>query len=350
LRVRELKEVAKYFRSLPGFGAYAFRLTGLKQELTDDIKRAISNQTLNGNASYNHNTHHRQPFVSQLSYSQTPNYQSHPGMLPSAAAPAPYGHTSMAPSSSSHEQAIMTSKSLEFRRNRSPFDSIIKTLDACNAFCRKKSSLTFTLFLDTSINRSRRVHLRLYNLVDAAHEEFSKGTRITVNGNWVAVPEKRKLSKSKKKGYQVMRPLDISERCRPPGHPNGIEITLDPEIDRLNPRYLLAVELVDTQDMHTVLGTVRIKSFTASSTAPEAIPPPSAQNPQCAMCGTTNEVQRCSQCKQQWYCGHSCQLQHWPEHQEVRLLIPPPLLPLLITLARVLCSPLLSIKPLPLHS
>lgn len=320
LRVKELKEVAKYFRGLPAFGAYSFRLTGLKQDLLDDLKRAISQQPRGnpggggGGGAYIYSGYNNPLRQQALQPFNTNMYNQNFGM------PQPYSAPAPPPSHDRHAQARRTSESPEFRRDRSPFHTIISTLDAFIANYRKTTSLTFTL--DTSINRTHRMHLRLYNIVDAAHEEFPRGTRITVNGNWVAVPEARKLSRTKKKGYQVMRPLDISERCRAAGLSNDVKITLDSEIDTLHPRYLIAVEFVATQDVHQVLGAIPSKSFAPSSGSAEAAPafvtPPVIQNPQCASCGTTQEVQRCSQCKQQWYCGHECQLKHWGVHQEVR--------------------------------
>ncbi|CAG9764398.1 unnamed protein product [Ceutorhynchus assimilis] len=35
----------------------------------------------------------------------------------------------------------------------------------------------------------------------------------------------------------------------------------------------------------------------------------------CAQCGKS-AIQRCSKCKQSWYCSRSCQVNHWPQHKE----------------------------------
>lgn len=39
----------------------------------------------------------------------------------------------------------------------------------------------------------------------------------------------------------------------------------------------------------------------------------------CAGCGK-QAIQRCSQCKNEWYCSRSCQVAHWSQHKETCLV------------------------------
>jgi hypothetical protein len=38
------------------------------------------------------------------------------------------------------------------------------------------------------------------------------------------------------------------------------------------------------------------------------------EDPRCAACGKT-ATQRCSKCKNQWYCSRDCQLKQWKAHK-----------------------------------
>lgn len=44
------------------------------------------------------------------------------------------------------------------------------------------------------------------------------------------------------------------------------------------------------------------------------------EDPRCAGCGKT-ATQRCSQCKNQWYCSRECQLKQWKAHKPLCQLI-----------------------------
>jgi zinc finger MYND domain-containing protein 10 len=40
------------------------------------------------------------------------------------------------------------------------------------------------------------------------------------------------------------------------------------------------------------------------------------EDPKCAECGE-NAAQRCSKCKNEWYCSRECQLKRWKQHKEM---------------------------------
>lgn len=40
------------------------------------------------------------------------------------------------------------------------------------------------------------------------------------------------------------------------------------------------------------------------------------EEPKCAGCGEA-ATQRCSRCKEEWYCGRECQLKRWKQHKEM---------------------------------
>lgn len=44
------------------------------------------------------------------------------------------------------------------------------------------------------------------------------------------------------------------------------------------------------------------------------------EEPKCAGCGEA-ATQRCSRCKEEWYCGRECQLKRWKLHKEMCNLI-----------------------------
>jgi len=43
-------------------------------------------------------------------------------------------------------------------------------------------------------------------------------------------------------------------------------------------------------------------------------------DPKCAECGEVAS-QRCSRCKEEWYCSRECQLKRWKQHKPVCQLI-----------------------------
>lgn len=36
----------------------------------------------------------------------------------------------------------------------------------------------------------------------------------------------------------------------------------------------------------------------------------------CKLCGK-DAIQRCSRCKNEWYCSRSCQVTHWAQHKDI---------------------------------
>ncbi len=40
------------------------------------------------------------------------------------------------------------------------------------------------------------------------------------------------------------------------------------------------------------------------------------KNKKCAVCSSTESIQRCSHCKATWYCSRKCQVEHYPHHSK----------------------------------
>jgi hypothetical protein len=45
-------------------------------------------------------------------------------------------------------------------------------------------------------------------------------------------------------------------------------------------------------------------------------------DPKCAQCGVL-ATQRCSRCKNEWYCGRACQVKSWKIHKQVCDILAP---------------------------
>lgn len=54
------------------------------------------------------------------------------------------------------------------------------------------------------------IHLRLFSQDSRTHHQWDRNFNVSVNSNWIKIPEPKKAVKSKKKGIEVIRALDIS--------------------------------------------------------------------------------------------------------------------------------------------
>jgi len=44
------------------------------------------------------------------------------------------------------------------------------------------------------------------------------------------------------------------------------------------------------------------------------------EDPKCASCGDP-ATQRCSKCKEEWYCSRECQLKRWKDHKKICAMV-----------------------------
>ena len=237
-----------------------------------------------------------------------------------------------------------------FQLQRSPYDLTVQLLassllspipsHASNARC----ACPFAIAPDkvALLRRTRQsggmytVQIRLFSAATHSHTPWDKSFRVKVNAHEVVIPEPKKLSKTKKKGVELVRPLQIGEWC---GATNYLEV----EVVRASYlvemfRGVVAVELMCERSTDEIVELIKarqpalqlaLSSDSSSSSSPVvkhellSSPPPSSSlhvwrpNPKrCAVCHGTKDLLRCSRCKNEWYCGIEHQRDHWATHRQ----------------------------------
>ena len=232
-----------------------------------------------------------------------------------------------------------------FQMQRSPYETTVQVLasqllspnppHASNARC----SCPFAITADrvTQLRRSRQsgglytVQVRLFSAATHSHVAWDKSFRVKVNAHEVIIPEPKKLSKTKKKGVELVRPLQLGEWC---GATNYLEV----EVVRASYlvemfRGAVVVELMAERTTDDIVDLIRARQPAFSASAFSSLPvvksellssPPASMslrvwkpNPKrCAVCHGTKDLLRCSRCKNEWYCGIEHQRDHWATHRQ----------------------------------
>jgi hypothetical protein len=89
--------------------------------------------------------------------------------------------------------------------------------------CHRKGAAAMSRQYPASLTPDLVVHLRLFSQDTRSHFAWDRNFNVSVNSNWIKIPEPKKPIKSKKKGIEVVRPLDISAHIQ---HTNVIEVSL----------------------------------------------------------------------------------------------------------------------------
>ena len=216
-----------------------------------------------------------------------------------------------------------------FHSQRSPYDITVQLLasilltpmptHASTARC----ACPFSIAPDkvVQLRRSRQtggaytVQVRLFSATTHSHVAWDKSFRVKVNAHEVAIPEPKKLSKTKKKGVELVRPLQVSEWC---GATNYLEV----EVVRASYlvemfRGAVVVELMCERSTDEIIELIKARQPTLQPAAHSPVvkhelisslpTSPSLRvwrpNPKrCAVCHGTKDLLRCSRCKNEWYC------------------------------------------------
>lgn len=240
-----------------------------------------------------------------------------------------------------------------FKHDRNPFlNQVCLLAKVFMSKLRPNVSMQFTLAPDQLKAIAKRqyfVYLRLFHAEEGRFWAFNASeAAVQVNGIHPQIPDNRKMSKTKKKGHQLVRPLDISKMVH---QNNRVEVC---RVDYTHKIFsgLIVCELIEKRDVAELVGDVSSKvvnngprkdiktynpgsnggssssssgssgSSSSSSSShsiepivpPRLVPPPI---PVCGHCGATGEhLLRCSRCKAQWYCNPDHQRQHWGKHRE----------------------------------
>jgi len=192
-------------------------------------------------------------------------------------------------------------QSTEFNDRRSPFHTILKRYTACPILPSRKSKFSLELNTDIVSRLHRKdgisLHLRLFDTVNRCHQEWNKLAGVSCQINNVLKGFKQKpsaTSKSKAKGYQIVKALDISQEAA-----RVMEIIL---YSQYNLTGIIAVELVTLHPIEELSERVRGRCWNRKK---------------CEICSTERELLRCSRCKSVWYCGVDHQQQDWLKHQKI---------------------------------
>lgn len=242
-------------------------------------------------------------------------YGTHPHPShPSVPAPSPSA------AKSSELSQLLSCPSL--LRHRSPYEQVVQPLarNLLNATSHTPSqstgapggahhtTLTFTMnpaYL-SRVKRANRpvppgsehqlleVHLRLFSAINLDHTMWDKKFRVIVNGHEVPIPEPKKLSKTKKKGLELVRGLDISELVQ--AHTNTIEVSVYRQSYSVELfRGVVLADLVRIRDTSELMDQFR-KTIKDEESKMQA----TALERSCVICHSKKDPLRCSRCKNEW--------------------------------------------------
>ena len=172
------------------------------------------------------------------------------------------------------------------------------------------------------------IQVRLFSAATHSHVAWDKSFRVKVNAHEVVIPEPKKLSKTKKKGIELVRPLQINEWC---GATNYLEV----EVVRASYlvemfRGVVVVELMCERTTDEIVELIKARQPALQPpsqpvvkhellSSPPATPSLRVWKPnpkRCAVCHGTKDLLRCSRCKNEWYCGIEHQRDHWATHRQ----------------------------------
>lgn len=238
-----------------------------------------------------------------------------------AAAPSPAASSAPSAAAKAHEINALISHP-EFQRNRSPYEQVTVQLarNLLNAHSHIGSATSvqsggtaYHTTLQFSIGASYlprlkrlgarvnddaeqiQVHLRLFSSLPPApaHTPWDKKFRVLVNGHEVPIPEPRKLSKTKKKGLELVRALDVSEYCNAS---NTVEVSVYRQSYQVELfRGLVTADLVRIRPTDELLLDMEGKRKELESKR-QAM----ALQRHCVICQSTKDPLRCSRCKSEW--------------------------------------------------
>ncbi|ETO03884.1 hypothetical protein RFI_33518, partial [Reticulomyxa filosa] len=152
----------------------------------------------------------------------------------------------------------------------------------------------------------KQLHMRLFGEQTKTHQDWNTSQcDVTINNKQLIIDRKNiKTSSTKQKGYNVVKPLDISEHA---------DTCMDIELAS-NAAFqgAVIVEIVRVTTVHEMARRVE-----ARSTVCEVQNGRPLFGKKCAICDQTKDLLRCSRCKGVWYCGTTHQAQDWPFHQTI---------------------------------
>lgn len=243
-----------------------------------------------------------------------------------AAAPSPAASSAPSAAAKAHEINALVSHP-EFQRNRSPYEQVTVQLarNLLNAHSHigtatsvQSGGTAYHTTLQFSIGASYlprlkrlgvrvnddaeqiQVHLRLFSALPPApaHTAWDKKFRVLVNGHEVPIPEPRKLSKTKKKGLELVRALDVSEYC---SANNTVEVSVYRQSYQVELfRGLVTADLVRIRPTEELLLDMEGKRKELESKR-QAM----ALQRHCVICQSTKDPLRCSRCKSEWCAKHA---------------------------------------------
>uniref|UniRef100_A0A6A7G806 SUMO/Smt3 ligase n=1 Tax=Hirondellea gigas TaxID=1518452 RepID=A0A6A7G806_9CRUS len=210
-------------------------------------------------------------------------------------------------------------KHAKFMEKRSPFFVVNTVLDQVSVIVSRKSRLSFVLNSEVlnalrRKNRSQQIHLRLFSANPFSPFGWNQ-VRISVKVNDTFVPIDSRVTNTgiKKKGIQIIRPLDITTQVVTFIQPNLYSLPIRVDLSCETPFNGIAVaEIVRIRSTQEVVNDV-VTPDVESRLGTNRTKPPKV----CEFCGAQNDLLRCSRCKNTWYCGQNHQSQHWELHSLV---------------------------------
>eukprot|EP01084_Bolivina_argentea_P184244 317807_1 len=160
-------------------------------------------------------------------------------------------------------------------------------------------------------SHQRLLHIRLFDLTHRKHIEFDESFLIKINGAEIKIDttknkKKKKPTKKKSKVFKYVQPLDISKHA---SATMSFEIACHKavfygaasiEIVNLLTVDALAARVIRRSELATALHTLCDSKESVSQT--------------CKICGSLENLSRCSRCKATWYCSREHQQQDWNAH------------------------------------
>lgn len=210
----------------------------------------------------------------------------------------------------------------QYKEGRSPLHSTRRVL-VHNTIPPSNILLSFSLrpaeFQELKLRRYL-VQLRLFSTA-RAHVRWDRTMKVVVNGQAIPIAEMKKKSSSKKKGFEVIRPLDLGIHCQ--SGSNCIEVEyFRPNTFQLPDAHfngVVVAELVAVRRPSELVEEIR-----SAQRQPPTPPPLAPGMTKCGVCLKTDNLSRCSSCRSKWYCSKAHQTQDWPQHRlECRRLAAP---------------------------